>query len=163
MRGRGARKRAAKMMKWHDEAVARIVKNPEILVIPDLNSKSMIYKDEFPELKKKGQETGDLILLWKCSPREWEILVLEVTNSIFRPLKYELFKLEMSCRYFRTHWKEWFKKIGLNLPSDCSLWIRTATISYAGKAPWDKPFINQKRGVLYNPNFRERGENDEII
>jgi hypothetical protein len=158
MRGKGSRKRIEKMIRWHNEAVNRIAENPEILGIPDLNSKSVIYKDEFPELKKKNQETGDLIILWQSSAKEREILVLEISNSVFRPLKKELVKLELSIKYFRNHWKEWLEKIGLSLHEGCSLYLRTAAISYAGKAPWDKPFINQKRRVLYNPNFRERGE-----
>lgn len=134
-----------KLKGYHNEAVSKIADKPEILGIPGLNSEAVMYKIKFPELKKKGQETGDLIMLWQPAPEEWEILVAEITMSIFRSLKHEFLKLEMSFKYFRRYWQEWLERIGLSLPKDCSLWIRIIAISYAGKAPWEQPFRNEKR------------------
>jgi len=129
--------------KEHDQAVNKIAENPEILGI---DKETLLYKPIiFPELKKPGKETGDIIFL--CSPHlgEWVILVIEVQIGTRRPAGDAFFKLKLTRNYLMNHWRKLFRSIELDLPRNYTLWIKTAFVSYAGKAPWDQPFVAEER------------------
>jgi len=152
MRGRkkSRKKFSALMEKLHDEAVEKIAEEPEVLRIEGLNSKTLVYRPiKFPELKKKGKETGDLILIWLSAPQEWEIVVLEVTVGIRQHFRRYFPRLEMSFKYFKSHWREWLKSIGLDLPKNHSLWVRTVVVGYGGKCLWEEPFKSERRIKIF--------------
>ncbi|PJA02554.1 hypothetical protein COX73_00135 [bacterium (Candidatus Gribaldobacteria) CG_4_10_14_0_2_um_filter_36_18] len=134
------------MKKFHDEAVEKIVKEPGILGIEGLRSEKLLYPPiKFPQLKKEGQETGDIILIWSSLPGEWEILVAEVKIGARRHPGKDFLKLKFTFNYLKNCWRKWFESIKLNLPEGYTLWIRTVSLSYAGKALWEQPFKSEKR------------------
>lgn len=136
------------MRKDHDLAVNKIAEHPEILEINGLNSETLLHAPfKFPELRKKGQETGDLIFIYRPYPKEWVILVIEVQIGPRRPAGDVYFKLNMTFNYLKSHWREWFRSIGLELPKDDTLWIwiETAFVTYVGKAIWEQPFVEVRR------------------
>ncbi|MDP2864553.1 MAG: hypothetical protein Q8N73_02795 [bacterium] len=133
-------------MKEHDQAVNKIAENPKILGIDGLSSERLLHEPFiFPELKKKGQETGDLIFLWSPHLGEWEIFVIEVQIGPRRPAGDAFFKLKLTFNYLKNHWREWFESIELDLPKDYTLWVETAFVSYAGKFLWEQPFVEVRR------------------
>lgn len=138
------------LKKHHDEAVKRIAERPESSGIKGLTLEKLLHKPiEFPELKRKRQETGDLLFIWSPFPKEWEISVVEVTTSLHRPWRRDRIKLEGTFRYLKNHWGEWFKSLGLNLPEGYTLWIRTISVSYAGRALWEQPYKEEIRRKIF--------------
>lgn len=139
-----SRKTQRALKKAHDEAVNKIAENPEILKIPGLTRESLLSEPiKFPELRRKGQETGDLILIWSPCLREWVISVIELQVGAYRPEKKAVLKLKMTFNYLKGHWREWMESIGLNLPEDYTLSIRPTSVSYAGKPLWEQPFVHE--------------------
>ncbi|MFA5042255.1 MAG: hypothetical protein WC507_02290 [Candidatus Paceibacterota bacterium] len=142
-----------RMRKKHNDAVGMMAYPENLnraLKIEELTKEKILWgPKKFPQLKKNGKETGDLLLVWSSSPWEWEILVLELTVSNCNPLAKYFPRLEMSYKYFKAHWEEWFKTIGLNLPEDYSLWLRTVAVSYGGKCFWEEPYKCEKRSIIF--------------
>lgn len=133
------------MKEYHDEAVKKIAEKPEILGIEGLSSETLIIKPlEFPELKKRGQETGDLIFLYSPHAGERVISVIEVQVATFRSGGDAISKLKMTRGYLMSHWREWFRNIGLELPRTYSLWIETIFVSYAGKTIYESPWVERE-------------------
>ena len=133
------------MKEYHNQAVKKIVEKPEILGIDGLSSETLLCKAfEFPELIKKGQETGDLILLYSPHLGKWVILVIEVQVGSFRSGGYAIFKLRKTRDYLMSHWREWFRSVELDFPKDYTLWIETDFVSYAGKAIWEQPWVKRR-------------------
>lgn len=142
------RRRAYKpdRQKYHNEAVDRIAEHPEILDIKGLNSETLLHTPlKFPELKKPGQETGDLIFVFSPSKGTWVILVIELQVGDFRSGEDAVIKLEMSRSYFKKHWREFFRNIELKLPPNCILLLKTFFVSYTGKFLWDEPYVEKKK------------------
>jgi len=145
---RKTRKHQNAIREYHDQAVKKIAEKPEILGIDGLSSETLLYKPfKFPELRKKGQETGDLILLYSPHPGEWVILVIEVQVATFRSGGNAIFKLNLTFNYLKSHWREWFRNIGLELPKNYTFWIETVFVSYAGKAMWEQPWVERRRRI----------------
>lgn len=142
------------MKKDHNEVVNKIADQPEISGIEGLSSKTLLHQPiKFPTLKKKGQETGDLIFIWSSAPKKWVISVIEVRVGTRGPLGKQTSKLEMTFKYLRTHWREWFKSLGLDLPKGYVLWIRTVVLSYGGKPLWEQPFKAEIRTQRLHPVY----------
>ena len=133
------------IQKEHDEAVEKISQTVGILGIEGLIPEKLVFQPiKFPHLKNNGKETGDLILIWSPTEKEWEILVLEVLVGAHRYLGKYYRRLSWSAQHLRRIWRNWFEKLGIELPAGYTLWLRTAVVSWAGKAPWDKPYVFQK-------------------
>ena len=136
------------MKKTHNLAVDIIAKKPEVLGIDGLSSEQLLSEPiKFPELRKKSQETGDLILIWPSAPKEWEVLIAEVTIGAFRRGVRERWKLAMSLDYLRNYCMEFLKSVELDLPENYTLWVRTFYVSYTGIPIWEKPFVEEIRRV----------------
>lgn len=145
------RKRAIKIMKkWHNKVVEHLAERPEILGIAGLTQQSLLCQPlKFPQLKKKGEETGDIIFIWLTPQNEVEILVAEVTIGAYRkPFKY-LFRLKKTLNFLRKNWERLFSNLGLDGSKVKSLWIRTIYLNYGGKLLIDTPFILQKRTKIF--------------
>jgi len=138
----------------HNEAVAKIAEKPAILEIEGLCSEKLVFPAIFfPRLKSSGKETGDLILIWSPTEKEWEILVLEILVGAHCYLGKYYRRLSWSAQHLRRIWRNWFEKLGIELPAGYALWLRTAVVSWAGKCPWEKPFVFEKeRRELWRAN-----------
>lgn len=146
---RGTSKTKKIMKRWHDKAVDHLAKNPEILGIPGLTLQSLLCEPlKFPQLRRKGEETGDIIFIWLTPKNEVEILVAEVTiGASRRPPKY-LIRLKKTFNFLRKNWEKVFLNLGLDTKIK-SLWIRTLYVNYGGRLLIEKPFILQKRTKIF--------------
>lgn len=139
---RGRSSKLPDLREIHNEAVAKIAENPEILMIKGLSLETLLHSPlKFPELKKPGKETGDLIFIYSSSEGIWTILVIELQVGDFRSGRDAIIKLKWSRNYFEKHWREFLRRIDLKLPPNCILLLKTCFVSYAGKFLWDSPFV----------------------
>lgn len=146
---RGSSKVRKIMKRWHDKAVEYLIQNPEKLEIKGLTREALLCPPlKFPQLRKKGEETGDIIFICLTPENEVEISVVEVTIGAYRkPPKY-LFRLKKTFIFLRENWKKLFSQLGLDTKIK-SLWIRTLYVNFGGKLLVDKPFIIQKRTKIF--------------
>ncbi len=139
-RYKSKKKQRPEKRKIHDNLVKKICEYPEILEIEGLTNEKIVARKSFPT-NDKGIETGDIVFIWQVSPKIWEILIVEITCSIFRTLNHEFIKISKSTEFFLSDRNNLFENLGVDLPENHNLQVRGVAVSYAGKATWSKPFV----------------------